>query len=60
MRVIVTVSCNRALPDLLCHFPATIGLALLVSILRHWRRSDAFAVTCHKPGADLGEAREKR
>jgi hypothetical protein len=48
------VSCDWALPDLLCHLPVAIGLALLMSELHHWRRSDAFAATCHKPGPCRG------
>ena len=44
------VSCDQALPGLLCLLPAAIGLALLLCAVRRWRRSEAFAATRHKPG----------
>ncbi len=35
MQVIVTVSCDQALPDLLGHLPAVIRPVLLTSMLRY-------------------------
>jgi hypothetical protein len=44
------VSCDRVLPELLCHLPAAIRPALLVFTPRHWCRSHAFAAARHNPG----------
>ena len=57
MQVIVTVSYDQALPDVLGHLPAATGPVLLVFTLRHWCRSDVFATTCHKPGPRRGRLR---
>ena len=70
------VSCDRVLPDLLCHLPAAIRTCPARVL---WCAIDAgqtpslppatspdlaaaghVAVACSEPGGELGEAREKR
>ena len=57
MQVIVTVSCDQALPDLLGHLPAATGPVLLAFTVRYWRRSDVFVKRSH---ARIASAWERR